>query len=532
MPPFREPDAAEAGVIYDVAVVGLGPVGLTAACLLADDGLRVAAIDRLTSVYDAPRAIGLDHEAARVFQGFGLSDALADAIGPYRAAEYRAADGALLRRIVPQPEPHPLAWPPNMTMVQPALEATLHDAMLDRPRIDVRLGQELTSLTETAAGVQLDLRHLDRGRRESLTCRYVIGCDGASSTVRRLIGGTLEDLQFDEPWLVIDLLLDADVDLPETNVQYCEPSRPCTFIVGPGQLRRWEFMLKPGEDPATFAREENVWRLLSRWLKPGDGKLWRRATYRFHALVADDWRTGRVLLAGDAAHQTPPFMAQGLNQGIRDAGNLAWKLARVIQGNAPSSLLDTYQEERRPNVRAVIAVTKDLGRIICERDPAAAEARNERLKKEMAEGRGVLVRQNMLPKVMGGFLAGDAVGAGEVSPQPWVVDGTGRCRMDDLLGRGFRVLLRGGSPVSQRILDLAAALPASVAAIRGEDDPAVDQPGTRLLTEAEGVFRRWMEERGLMAILVRPDDVVFGGAVSDEALSALLREAVARLAGR
>lgn len=528
MPPFRD-DTADLGakVDVDVAVVGLGPVGLTAACLLADEGLTVAVIDRLTEVYDAPRAIGLDHESVRVFQSFGLGDALSEAIGPYRAAEYRAADGSLLRRIVPQPPPHPLAWPPYMTMVQPALEATLRTALRERPRVDIRLGQELVALEETEDAVRLDLRTVADGRRQSLSCRYVLGCDGASSTVRRLIGGTLEDLQFDEPWLVVDLLLDAEVPLPEVNVQYCEPSRPCTFIVGPGRLRRWEFMLRPGEDPVTVARDENVWELLSRWVRPDQGRLWRRATYRFHALVAEEWRRGRVLLAGDAAHQTPPFMAQGLNQGIRDAANIAWKLARVVQGTAPDSLIDTYQEERRPNVRAVIALTKDLGRIICERDPAAAEARNARLQAEVAEGRGELVRQNMLPKVGGGFLSRDAAGAGEVAPQPWIAEAAGRRRLDDLLGRGFRVLLRGGAQVTPEIVDLAAVLPARIAEIRVADDPAVDRPGIRAFTETEGVFRHWMSERGVTAILVRPDDIVFGGAASDEALQALLIDAVA-----
>lgn len=527
MPPFRD-DTADSGASVDIAVVGLGPVGLTAACLLADEGLTVAVIDRLTEVYDAPRAIGLDHEAVRVFQGFGLSEAMSEAIGPYRTAEYRAADGSLLRRIVPQPPPHPLAWPPYMTMVQPALEATLRTALTVRPRVDVRLGQELVALEETADMVRLDLRHVADGHGESLACRYVLGCDGASSTVRRLIGGTLEDLQFDEPWLVVDLLLEAEVPLPEVNVQYCEPSRPCTFIVGPGRLRRWEFMLRPGEDPETIAKDENVWRLLSRWVRPDQGRLWRRATYRFHALVAQEWRKGRVLLAGDAAHQTPPFMAQGLNQGIRDAANIAWKLARVVQGTASESLIDSYQEERRPNVRAVIALTKDLGRIICERDPAVAHARNARLKAEVAEGRGEFVRQNMLPKIVGGFLARDAAGAGEVAPQPWIAEGSGRRRLDDLLGRGFRVLLRGGAQVSPRILDLAAALPASVAEIRDADDRVADQPGIRSFTETEGVFCRWMSERGLMAILVRPDDIVFGGAASEEGLQALLSDAAAR----
>jgi 3-(3-hydroxy-phenyl)propionate hydroxylase len=529
MPSFRGASDETGEAMVDVAVVGLGPVGLTAACLLADYGLTVAAVERLDRVYDAPRAIGLDHESVRVFQGFGLGEALSEAIGPYRTAEYRSADGSLLRRIVPQPEPHPLGWPPYMTMIQPALEATLRSALGTRPRIGARLGQELLSLDEDRDGVQLALRHMEDGREEALACRYVLGCDGASSTVRKLMRGTLEDLQFDEPWLVVDLLLEADVPLPEVNTQYCEPSRPCTFIVGPGRLRRWEFMLRPGEDPETIARDENVWALLSRWVQPHQGRLWRRATYRFHALVAEQWRGGRVLLAGDAAHQTPPFMAQGLNQGIRDAANIAWKLARVMRDKAPDALLDTYEEERRPNVRTVIALTKDLGRIICERDPAAAAERDARLKAEVAEGRGELVRQNMLPKVLGGFIDRDSPAAGDVAPQPWIKADSGRRRLDDVIGRGFRVLVRVDQALTGEILDLAAALPATVAVIGEEGERVLELVGVTLLTEAESVFRRWMEERGCGAILVRPDDIVFGSAGSVEGLGALLREARARL---
>jgi 3-(3-hydroxy-phenyl)propionate hydroxylase len=155
-------------------------------------------------------------------------------------------------------------------------------------------------------------------------------------------------------------------------------------------------MILPGESPREIATPERVWQLLRPWLRPDQGKIWRAPTYRFHALVAENWRNGNGFLAGDAAHQTPPFLAQGLNQGIRDAANLAWKLSAALQG-APERLLDSYEAERRPNVREVIAITKMLGREICERDAAAAEESNRRLRADFENGNGIKMRQDLLP---------------------------------------------------------------------------------------------------------------------------------------
>ena len=159
---------------------------------------------------------------------------------------------------------------------------------------------------------------------------------------------TLDDLGFDEPWLVVDLLVNdaALAKLPSASSQYCEPERPYTYIIGPGNHRRWEIMLNPGEDPREMEREENVFNLLFRWLNVGDGKLWRAGSYRFHALVARKWRTGQVFLAGDAAHQQPPFIGQGMCQGLRDVTNLCWKMVSVLRGKAAQELLDTYEQER------------------------------------------------------------------------------------------------------------------------------------------------------------------------------------------
>jgi 3-(3-hydroxy-phenyl)propionate hydroxylase len=230
----------------------------------------------------------------------------------------------LLRRFDTLPEPYPLAWPPNIVFVQPELERALRERLANHPSIDLRLGHKGVAIL--AHGNEMHLSVLDvAGERYDITARYVLACDGAASFLREASGMTLEDLQFDEPWLVVDVLLNADVSLPEVNIQCCDPARPSTYVRGPGRLRRWEIMLLPGEDPSQMVREEVLWGLLERWLAPAQATIWRAACYRFHALVAQRWRQHNLFLLGDAAHQMPPFIAQGMSQGIRDAANIVWK---------------------------------------------------------------------------------------------------------------------------------------------------------------------------------------------------------------
>jgi 3-(3-hydroxy-phenyl)propionate hydroxylase len=243
----------------------------------------------------------------------------------------------------------------------------------------------------------------------TISARYVIGCDGATSAVRRLAGLEYEDLGFDQDWLVADLIVGerALERLPKLSIQYCEPARPSTYLIGVGSHRRWELMLNENEEP-------DAWQLLARWLKPSDAQLWRAASYRFHALVARQWRRGRVFLAGDAAHQQPPFTGQGMCQGIRDAANLTWKLHYVLSGKAGERLLDTYESERSQHVRRLIEVIKEIGKVIGERDPEAARARDRRLLAEAGGWVATVPRQNLIPPLERGFL----------SPAPHPANGT------------------------------------------------------------------------------------------------------------
>jgi 3-(3-hydroxy-phenyl)propionate hydroxylase len=326
---------------------------------------------------------------------------------------------------------------------------------------------------------------------------------------------------------VADILVNEDkLDmLPQTVVQYCDPSRPTTYVVGPGNHRRWEFMLLPGETPEEMNREEAIWRLLGGRLAPEDGQVWRAATYVFHALVAEEWRRGRVFLAGDAAHMTPPFMAQGMGQGIRDATNLAWKLAMVLEGRAGDALLDTYQRERRPHVLATTAIAKELGRIICELDPAKAAERDARMLAERGDPPAVEYRQSLIPGLAEGALASEhGKPVGQRFPQPRIVNGTGEYLLDDVTGVSFRLVM--SSELSPR--DLPGALHRKIGELGGKvlcldysgHSRALDD-GTWAIVETDGILKAWFREHGLVAALVRPDHYVFAVARHPSELNAM-----------
>ena len=279
----------------DVIIVGSGPVGAVAACWLGHFGIKTLVIEKSPKIWDIPRAVALDHEIMRVFQNLGIAQEVLPHTAPFPASEHFGAQGQLIRRVDMVPPPYPLGYTPSMVFTQPAVEAILRKQAATYADVTVWLGPEVIGVCQDADKVSINVR-MQNGTVATARAAYVIACDGASSPIRQMMNLKLDDLGFDEPWMVVDLLVHerAIGKLPKTAAQYCDPSRPTTFIIGPKNHRRWEIMLSPGEDPREMEREENVWRLLSPWLQPGDGSLWRASCYRFHALVAERWREGRV----------------------------------------------------------------------------------------------------------------------------------------------------------------------------------------------------------------------------------------------
>lgn len=496
---------------YDVAIVGFGPSGAVAAGLLGAQGVRTYVCDKLHEVYDKPRAIALDHEIIRLFQQMGVAKKIKPYLEPFTDSVYYGVDGQVIKRMSTVAPPYPLGHTPSVVFTQPPAERILREHALSFPCVTVQLGQTLTQITQDAKLATLTIEG-DDGQTSTVQARYVIACDGASSTVRSQVGITLEDLDFDEPWLVVDVLVNERglAKLPTTSVQYCNPERPSTYLICPGNHRRWEISINPGEDPKQVATPEGTWKLLAPWLVPADATLWRQASYRFHALVASEWRSGRVFVAGDAAHQQPPFLGQGMCQGVRDVANLCWKLQAVLQAGAPERLLDTYGHERKAHVTDLTTRIKGIGQIICERDPVRARARDARL---LVECGGVVQptpRQDVQPALRAGLLAAQQHPArGTIFPQPWLLVDGDKQRMDDVLGCGWRLVI-------DRHADAALRQQARVLARPGL---TVVQLGTPDGTEAEGVLQRWFERQGCSAALVRPDHYVYGVASSAQELS-------------
>jgi len=287
-------------------------------------------------------------------------------------------------------------------------------------------------------------------------------------------------------------------DLGDYSVQYCDPQRPATYVRGIGTRRRWELMLMPGDDLATITRPESVWPLLSKWITPEDAILERPAVYTFHSVVARGWRQGRMLIAGDAAHQTPPFMGQGMCAGIRDASNLGWKLADVAEGHAPDTLLDSYESERSPHVREFISTAVRLGRVIQETDPAKVQQRDA----EMSRSPEMFYTPD--PALGPGAHEGmgnDGQGsmhAGRIAAQPILENGQ---RLDDCIGYDFALIL------TPELARLAATR--STAHLK------------TILAEGPAL-QNWLLGLNAKAVLLRPDRYVSATAGNEEALLAML----------
>jgi 3-(3-hydroxy-phenyl)propionate hydroxylase len=464
-----------------VVVVGAGPVGVTAALLLARRGVEVRVLDRHRSAHSQPRAVHLDDESLRVLQAAGVAEAFIAVSRPM--AGLRLLDGGHRTLVEFARGDGEHGWPQASMFSQPDLERVLRGALAAEPRAQLRGGVEVLHVEHPAGPVRLTLRDRDTGAEEELLADAVLGCDGANSTVRRLIGASMRDLGPAERWLVVDLLADVPLAVWPGVHQVCDPERPATFMPITGLGYRAEFRLRDGETAAAL----DLPVLLARFGAAGC-TVTRAAEYTFAAQVADRWRSGRVLLCGDAAHLTPPFIGQGLGLGLRDVHQLSWKLAAVLDG-ADDALLDTHQAERAPHARSLIRLAVLLGRLMTGGGERAALVRRvvlagvrrlPRLAAFASASRtpplrpGPLVRR---PR----FAPGSPVGG--LLPQPPIA---GPGRRDDVLGPGWSVLTAGGR------------VPA-------------DWPGrvVRVADLGSPELARWLGRR---AVLVRPDRIVAAAA--------------------
>ena len=472
-----------------VVVVGAGPVGLAAALLLSRHGLPVLLLERHRAPYPLPRAVHLDDEVFRALQAAGVADEVAARSRPMTGL--RLLDGAhrVLAEFARDSSAGMHGWPQGSFVHQPDLEDELSSAVGTTGAVTVARGAEVTALRQDTAGVDVTVVDRDTGVERSVRAAAVLGCDGANSTVRRLVGATMRNLGRADRWLVLDVRAEEPLAVWPGTHQVCDARRPSTFMPVTGDRYRWERRLAPGETVADATTPARLRALLAP-VDPGQVEVLRAAEYTFRAQVADRWRAGRVLLAGDAAHLSPPFIGQGLGLGLRDVHQLAWKLADVLTGRADDDLLDTYQAEREPHARALIRLAQLLGALmtgggrsgdvvrravlpVVRRVPAVARLASDSRTPPLR--RGPLVdRRGRLGRRL----------AGTLLPQPEVLDEGRRRRLDDVLGPGHTELR----------VDGAGYL------VRREDGT------TASVEDPTGTLAAWL--RGARVVRVRPDRIV------------------------
>jgi 3-(3-hydroxy-phenyl)propionate hydroxylase len=551
-----------------VLVVGGGPTGLVAAALLAGYGVGCTVVERYREAYPLPRAVHLDDEVFRILRAVGVADGFA---GISRAAAgMRLLDAghrtmAEFRRDVTGPHGYPQA---NL-FDQPDLERLLRDHLrryetsdVDGAGVRVLSGAEVVRVEQDGAAARALVRDAGGGERW-LAARVVLGCDGANSTVRESIGARLLELGFRERWLVVDVRCAAPLDVWGGVEQVCDPRRAATFMRVGAQRYRWEFRLADGETAADLATPDRLHGLLAPWtagVAPDELRVLRHAEYTFTARIADRWRAGRVFLLGDAAHQTPPFIGQGLGAGLRDAANLSWKLALAHRAGwrDADGLLDTYQAEREPHARRMIRAAVLAGWVMTGGQDRAAAVRRivlaglcrlpgfTRVTQRTLSprlDRGTLVRRaRLLPTGLAGCLL----------PQPSVTVAGRRQRLDDVLGPGFAILTRrsadtdltalarhldarivalGPAPTTpESALGPAATTPEEAGA--GPRSPggggraATDVVLEDVVLEDDGGLGRWLRRGRAAAVLVRPDRVVLAAARPGRRAARNLRRAV------
>jgi 3-(3-hydroxy-phenyl)propionate hydroxylase len=476
----------------DIVIVGLGPAGATLANLLGQAGIRVKIFEKEKDIYPLPRAIHFDGEIMRIFQSIGLKEAVTkiSRAGLKGMHFINDKDETLLIRGGTTPNgPHGCAN--NFYFHQPELEAVLREGVLRFENVEIFVNHEVTHLENHPDGVELTVMDLESHQARSVSSSYVVGCDGARSFVRKTMGSAFDDLGLEQPWLVFDVLLNKDApQLPDYTVQICDPKRPMTFCNVTANRRRFEIMLLPGDDKEEMIKHEHLWQMVSKWLQPKDAQIERLAFYTFHSVIAKGWRKNRLLIAGDAAHQTPPFLGQGMCAAIRDVANLSWKLEGLIKNRFNDTILDTYESERSPHVHAFIDLAVKLGSIIQTTDPLAAQVRDEQFKNKKTE-----VFEFPAPSLGRGLWRGEFAPMPHIFPQPLLRDGV---LLDEKIGVSFAII------ATQEILE---SISPTTRSLWDKHDVVV------ISAEQEGL-KNCLDHFNAGAVFLRPDRYLLGVAKS------------------
>jgi 3-(3-hydroxy-phenyl)propionate hydroxylase len=515
-----------------VLIVGCGPVGMTLANLLGTYGVGTLVLERNTGLYDHPRAVGTDSDSLRAWQAAGLADALLPDMTPMGPGGLGMVYVDARRRpfMEVRPDPHESGFAFGYGLVQPLVDRALFDGLARFDHVEVRFGHRVCAVDQDERGVRVRGRRID-DRPFELRAAYAVACDGGNSGVRLQLGVAMRGSSYRRSWLVLDTLEERAPDASDTVADVeicCDPERPRVSVPRRYGHRRFEFLQRSDETEADLEAPETIRALIGLFTDPDRVRVIRRATHAFSARVAERFRVGRILLAGDAAHVTPPFAAQGLACGIRDVFNLAWKLALVAHGGAPDSLLRSYETERSAHDRDSVKLAVRLGWLMMPGSrPAAALSQGLlRLVGRVPAVRRFVRGGGPRPDIhyRSGFVwGGRRALRGRAFPQPEVEDWKGRRRkLDEVLGSGFALV--GFGVIPEHCVSL-------------EDRAFWQRLGTRFVRvlppghacEREGDVRdldgalrgrRWSRTRG-RCVLVRPDRVVAADAMGAGIASAL-----------
>lgn len=479
---------------HSVVIVGGGPTGITAATLLAQHDVDCLVLDRWSAVYPQPRAVHLDDEICRIIARLGIADEFASISRPTLGLRLLGADFGVLAQFNRDQTRDANGFPQANMFDQPELEALLRANLKHYPKAQLRGNAEVTQITDGADSIRITFTDRSDGHVHHVEGDYVLGCDGANSVVRAHIGSTMRDLKFQQRWLVVDIATDADLGQWDGVHQVCDPVRAGTYM-RIGQARyRWEFQLLAGETAGEFGTLEALRPLIAPWagsVTDNELNLLRVAEYTFRAQVADRWRRGNVFILGDAAHLTPPFIGQGMGAGIRDAANLAWKLAAVQRGTMAADVLDSYEQERKPHTRQLIRLALSVGWAMTGGGRVGDAARRLVLPRlRFIPGMRRRIVDSTTPALHSTALAGKSrlpgrLG-GRLCPNPLQRDGR---RLDDVLGAGFALITM--------IRPTAA------------DEAALRRRGVVVLTPQPGdVLATWLRRGHANAAVVRPDRTV------------------------
>jgi 3-(3-hydroxy-phenyl)propionate hydroxylase len=516
-----------------VIVVGAGPAGCTAALLLADFGIPVTLLERHTRPHPLPRAVHLDDEVTRTLDRIGVAEGFLARSRPGSGLRLLDARHRVMAEFGRDHQPGQHGFPQANMFHQPDLEELMLARIEPHPLITFRRGAEVCGLDDDdapgpsgAAPVRVHARIGER--TQTFAGPAVLGCDGANSTIRQLAGITMDDLGFTERWLVVDIKAGTGLEVWDGVEQICDPARAATFMQVTGDRYRWEFRLADGEDEASLITPAALGQLLQPWTGRSDLdglQIIRTATYTFRAQMASRFRSGRIFLLGDAAHLTPPFIGQGLAGGLRDADNLAWKLACVLTGRAGENLLDTYDSERRPHATALVKKAVRVGWAMTGGQDRAAAARRIALAAAVRSDRICqAMGSTATPRLKTGALQhaprrpfGPGIPAplrpGGLFPNPLVTAGDGPpVRLDTLLAARAAVLTtRQPDPALTEFCRRHGLVLARIST------PETEPPGTqqdagwidvRLAGDAPPAGLRALAADPALTVLIRPDRVV------------------------